>query len=391
MKAQEKLQLTDETVRQQANEALQKHFGLMANGYACTTEMVVDVLLMAAASGQSIESVCKNLKETVDGETIRSYLNQQINSRGIEVMERNANRALVASIPKRLSRQKVAVAIDLHDEPFYGNSAELVKWACRGEAHKGTTRFYRIATAYVIFRGARVTLAMLFVLPTDSLSEVVASLVRRLSILGLKVKCLCLDKGFCAIQTLRNLQSLALPTLVACPIRGKKGGTRRLCHGRSSYLTQHTFKNQQTGSYTASLAIVRTFTTHKRSKRQQRRATWLVFVVLNSSLSAAKVLALYRKRFGIESSYRCLRQARIYTTSRNPALRFFLLALAVLLVNLWMILRWLSCQRALKPGPHSLDVDRFQFNRFRSFLIHAIERIYGFISFISIDLQPILS
>src|SRR3712207_8206968 len=35
----------------------------------------------------------------------------------------------------------------------------------RGEARAGTTRFYRIATAYVMLAGVRVTLAVQFVLP----------------------------------------------------------------------------------------------------------------------------------------------------------------------------------------------------------------------------------
>ena len=45
-------------------------------------------------------------------------------------------------------------------------------------------------------------------------------------------------------------------------------------------------------------------------------------------------------RFGIESSYRILRRVRVKTTSRNPALRFFLFGFALLLVNIWAFLRW---------------------------------------------------
>ena len=44
----------------------------------------------------------------------------------------------------------------------------------------------------------------------------------------------------------------------------------------------------------------------------------------------------YRQRFGIEASFRQMRQARIYTCTRNPHLRLVFVAVALLLRNLWV-------------------------------------------------------
>ena len=44
----------------------------------------------------------------------------------------------------------------------------------------------------------------------------------------------------------------------------------------------------------------------------------------------------YRQRFGIESSYRQMRQARIYTCTRDPHLRLLFVAVALMLRNLWV-------------------------------------------------------
>ena len=44
----------------------------------------------------------------------------------------------------------------------------------------------------------------------------------------------------------------------------------------------------------------------------------------------------YRKRFGIEASYRQRRQGRIYTCTRNPYLRLFFIAVAFILRNVWV-------------------------------------------------------
>lgn len=382
------LTLTAEVTRQLAVERLKSHLPLAVNGYDCTTEQVFDVLIRAAVTRQTIETVCQELPEMVEGETIRIYLNQQVQVDDLQRLEQQVNQALTSGLPLRLWKPQVEIAVDLHDEPFYGHSPELLAYTCRGAASKGTTRFFRLATAYVIFKDMRLTLAVLFVRPEDTLPEIVAALARRLRRLGLKVRRLYLDKGFCAIPILRYLTEQGWSAIVACPIRGKQGGTRALCQGRSSFLSQHIFKSQAYGAYTVPVAVVRTFTSHKRRKQGRRRLQWLVFVVLNCSLPPGRVRKLYRRRFGIETSYRCLRQVRAWTTSRNAALRFLLLSLGLILVNLWVELRWRFCQIKHR-GRRPLDTKRFRLQRMVGFLNRAIERLYDVVSFIVADVPPL--
>ena len=383
-----RLKLTDEDTRHEAIGRLTMYFPLQASGYECSTETVFDVLVKAAVTRQTIETVCNDLDDMVDGETIRGYLNEQIKVDDLQSLEQQVNQALVADLPPRIWKPKLEIAIDLHDEPFYGHSPELLALSCRGKAHKGTTRFFRVATAYLIFKDMRLTLGLLFVRPEDELPEIVAALLRRLRILGLKVKRLYLDKGFCSIPVLRYIEQSGWPAILACPIRGKKGGTRGLCQGNKSYPTQHTFKSSENGSFTAPVAIVRTFTSHKRSKRKKQRATWLVFVVLNCHFDPKTVRKRYRKRFGIETSYRCMRQARPWTTSRNGALRFLLMSLGFILTNLWVEFLWCFCQLKQR-GRRQIDTKRFELQRMLGFLNRAIEKIYGVVSFIVAHVEPL--
>lgn len=382
------LKLTDEATRQEAIERLTTYIPLQVSGYECTAETVFDVLVKAAVSRQTIEAVCNELADMVEGETIRRYLNEQVRVDDLHSLEQQVNQALSTGLPRRLWKTKLEIALDLHDEPFYGHSPELLALTCGGKAHKGTTRFFRVATAYLIFKDMRLTLGLLFVRPEDELSEIVAALLRRLHILGLSVKRLYLDKGFCSIPILRYLEKSGWPAVLACPIRGKKGGTRGLCQGHQSYRTQHTFKSNENGSFTAPLAIVRSFTTHQRSKRKKRRAIWLVYVVLNAEFNPKTVRKLYRKRFGIETSYRCMRQVRAWTTSRNGALRFLLMSLGFILVNLWIALRWRFCQ-IKQRGRRQIDTKRLELQRLLGFLNRAIQKIYGVISFIQADVEPL--
>ena len=383
------LKLTDEITRQTALDRLSTYLPLQATGYECSTETLVDVLIQAATKQQTIETVCHNLKEIVAGETVRRYLNEQIRVDDLVALEGDVNQALVTGLPRRLFKTKLHIAFDFHDEPFYGHSPELVAHTCRGQAHKGTTRFFRLATAYVIFKDMRFTLAMLFVRPEDETPEIVAALLRRLAILGLKIARLYLDKGFCSIPVIRYIDEREIPAIIACPKRGKKGGTTALCQGRASYQTQHTFKSQAHGSYTVPVTLARTYTTHTRSKRKGRRARWLVFVVLHCTVAPNNVRKCYRKRFGIETSYRCMRQVRAWTTSRNAALRFLLMGLGFILVNLWVELRYRFCQVKRPRGPRQIDIKRFELQRMISFLNHAIEQIYGLVLSIEADVVPL--
>ena len=68
-----KLKLTDKDTHDAAMERLASCLPLKVSGYECTTEVVLDVLIKAAATQQTIECVCSDLDGVVTGETIRSH------------------------------------------------------------------------------------------------------------------------------------------------------------------------------------------------------------------------------------------------------------------------------------------------------------------------------
>jgi hypothetical protein len=191
------------------------------------------------------------------------------------------------------------VAIDSHDRPYYGKGAQAEELWVRGQAKEDTTRFYRVATAYVVLNGLRLTLALCFVLPADDTVSVVATLRTRVQRLGSPIACLLLDQGFASIGVSAYLNCQQQPALIACPLRGTTGGTRALGQGRRSYCTTHTFSGAHGAEFTAAVAVCRVFTTARRTQRLQRRAAWLVFLI-HLALSPRAARQLYRGRFGIE-------------------------------------------------------------------------------------------
>ena len=368
--------LTDQDVLLHARTRLQAHLPLHADGYVCTTTDLLQVLLGVAVNQGTIEALCADLLGTPDPHPIRRYLNAQLRVDDLPALLDHVNAALAEELPEWLWSSAHDVAIDFHDRPYYGTLAQDTGLWVRGEAKAGTTRFYRIATAYVTLASMRVTLALHFVRPEDTPLSVLKQVLERLEGLGLRPKRLFLDKGFAGTAVLRLLLRRGQPALIACPIRGKTGGTRALCRGTGSYRTRYSFTDATGEAVEAKLAVCRVVTTATRTGRMERHAGWLIFILVELDLPAHQVRRLYRKRFGIESSYRCAGQVRGWTTSRNVAYRFVLLALSFILLNIWLHLRWRFVQ-VPRRGRRWLDTKRFALSRLIAFVRRALEHHYG--------------
>jgi putative transposase len=373
-------ELKAEDVRAYTIRTLKKHLRIEAQGYLCTTDMILDILMKASAECSSLEATCADLEQVADSNTVREYVNKALPIKQLLEQEEQANQALADCIPESMARKGIEIAIDFHDEPFYGKQENMRAVTCGGQAKKGTSHFVRIATAYVIWRQVRLTLAVHYVLPDEEVLEVLKILLKRLKSLGFEAKVLYLDKGFAATPIVNYLTAEHQPAIIANPIRGKEGGTRALCRGRSSYTTSYTFTN----GTQATLAMKASLVPDKTGKRRRK---WLAFIVILLDWSADKVYEEYRRRFGVECSYRLLRRVRATTTSRNPALRFFLLSIGLILTNVWVFLRW-EFARWITVGPRRVDEARFRLHRFSRLLIRSIEQLYGTVTAIPTHKSP---
>lgn len=364
-----------------ARSRLEQFLPLKADGYACTTTQLLDVLLAVSANKETIEQVCADLQIKVGAETIRGYFNSQLKVENLFDLQESVNLALMASLNPDLKRQKLEVAIDFHDQSYYGKLEQSEGLWVGAEAKNGTTKVYRVASLYVIKNGHRLTLSIKFVLPGETAKEVVEYLLRQLKSLEIEARVLYLDRGFGSIEIARYLKEIRQTAIIACPIRGKTGGLKALCVGRKSYRTKHVFKSAKHGAEELEMALFKTFTNCAKKGVKVRKAKWLAYMLVNveENLSAKKVKQNYRKRFGIEASYRCAKKVRGWTTSSNAAYRFMLLGMSFLLTNIWQQLQehW---TRKAQVGRASWEWQKFRLKRFVNFLRKAIEKLYGTVS-----------
>jgi hypothetical protein len=379
------LRLSSDDVHHNISEQLLPLLSNAIAGYSCDRQTVSDMVVKASVTGAAIEGTCNVFADAPTGMTVRSYLNGELAVTELQEIECKMQTLLKADLPKRLWKSTLDLAMDFHDEPFYGKDPTLCAYACRGEAYKGTTWFYRVATVYVVHHQTPCTLGVVFILPEYSVQDVLEALLHQIQSLELRIRGLYLDKGFCVQPVIAFLKGKPYEVIIACPIRGRKGGTHALCKGQKSYFTEYTFYAGKPKAYSAPLAVVRTY----EQRHGKRRAVWLLYVILNNSTRNPQIIrARYHSRFGIESSYRCMRQTHAMTTSRNPALRFFLLALAFLILNLWCLLRWRFCQIP-RQGGRSIDQKAYELQRHRQFMAQSIDEIYHPLSCILAQVAPL--
>lgn len=378
----EPVSLTDQGTLNSTIAILEKTFNLAADGYLCKTRDLYQILLKAAANRSTIEATCNDSPAAPDSNTVRGYLKTQLLPAAIRDLEQDCNRALYQRWPHWLWTQPLEIALDLHDECYYGayDTADPDCWVHKAEKRAGTRHFYRCATVAIVRKQIRLTLGVVFVHPDEDLAGIVKKLLNLVRTRGLRLGCVYADKGFCSIAVLDYLQThTRLAAIIAVPRKGEKTGVKSLCRGRASFFTTYTFRSGS-AAHTAELAFVRTYTKHK---DQKRRATWLVYALLRVHDTFKHIRQRYRGRFGIDTGYRLMEQVRARTCSQNPALRFLLMGLALLLVNVWVCLRcalgWQPDQRGLRTA-----LDRFTLEQMAQFLVHAVESVYGVVKEVKI-------
>jgi len=72
------VRLTDRDVRDLALARLREYLPLSVAGYECTTDMIWDVLLRAAATRSTVEGTSRDLTGVADSNTSLGYVNQQL-------------------------------------------------------------------------------------------------------------------------------------------------------------------------------------------------------------------------------------------------------------------------------------------------------------------------
>ena len=344
-------------------------------GTKCDGRKLLQVLLVAAARVASIYATCRDLVDGPTDQTIRNAMAATLPE--LPELERRLNRALATDLPKALFRKARMIAIDLTLIPYHGQPARDAKEIYRSAPKSGTTHFHAYATAVVIDQGHRYTLALTRVEYGESMKEVVKRLVRIVRSRGVKIKFLLLDKGFFCVEVIRYLKRAGYGFVIPAFARGRKPkppkrltGLRAMKKWKNGYY-EHTLTGTVDGQSRSVQVTICVASKGYRCKKTDRRKTKkMLHAIWKVRLTPKEIREIYRKRFGIETSYRQMNEARIRTCTRDPAQRLLFIGVALVLRNVWV---WLHFQFAKNKWSSQLKLFP-RLLRFRE-MLHWIEQV----------------
>src|SRR5262249_19054715 len=147
---------------------------LQDHGRKCTAGVLWTILFWAASRMSSLAAACSNLLKAPSDTAVHEALLATLPD--IQELQRRVHRALQGDLPKALRRRRQPLAIDLHLVPYHGQPLHDIRELYRSQAKSGTCSFYAYATAYVIRKGLRFTVALTWV----KRGEVLADVLKRL-------------------------------------------------------------------------------------------------------------------------------------------------------------------------------------------------------------------
>src|SRR5512142_1236797 len=331
--------LTPTHVYQHAAAFLRTHLKLRDHGPKCRAGLLLTLLFYAAARITSRSDACKRLRDAPSDEAVRLALLATLPD--FATVQRQLTRALAGRVPKALRTRRQHLALDLVLIPYHGLPQPDPEEIFRSKPKSGTSHFHAYATAYVIHKHHRYTVALTAVRNGEPMEDVLRRLLPQAARVGVRPRLLLLDRGFFSVGVIRYLQAARYPFLMPVICRGRRLDDPRGPSGTNVFLA---WKQSGWGEYTLRDARKRTARVSICVKCRFSRGQWQrhgtqklmdAFWGLKP-LSFDWVHQVDRLRFAIETTYRQMHQARIRTSTCDPVRRLLYEGVALVLRNVWV-------------------------------------------------------
>ena len=261
--------------------------------------------------------------------------------------------------------QAYKFAIDKTQDPYYGKHDNTPdSHIVGGKSKDSTNYFFTYLTMSIIDQGRHLTL---FSIPWQKGMkdiDAIQQCVKLIKDLGLKIRCLCLDREFYVGEIFHYLQNERIPHIVPVPKKGAK--IKQNLSGKASKTFKYTLNEKSKKPVELVITDCIVYLKGKKGKRGMKHHAFVVFGV---SASPRYIREVYRHRFAIESTYRIRNIPRPKTTSKMPNIRYFYSLIASLIQNYWVSIKW-NHFSSIQRGPKVVKDDLFP-------LAHLLELIYA--------------
>jgi hypothetical protein len=324
--------ISPSAIHQQARQTLQGTLPWQPYKQSVSVPALLDLLLLMAATEASLfDTVTRffGFSHETASRAIRANLpSEQHLLQGLVDGLHN-----VLALSRQDRRRCWQLAIDTHNVCYYGQHTRDV---IGGPKKQGTQWFFGYATAVLLHKHRRYTVALCRLTPGQKPHETVRLLLDQIAAKGLKIRSVALDSAFDSGDTLLLLQERKLAYVVPLRRKGQGNNARNRCfEGRhkqirwTEWTTESTRRRVRTRVFLwkgSRKTMAFAFQGHSGERAR------------NVYEHAEQQRRLYKRRFGIETSYRQKNQAQAKTTSKNPLYRLLLEGIAYLLRQVWVVL-----------------------------------------------------
>jgi putative transposase len=236
-------------------------------------------------------------------------------------------------------RSKVDIAIDTTDQLYYGDRNDPMVVGTKPQ--QGTSKAYRFATLTIVDEDCRLTIKAVSVDGLIPKKEIVRELVSYAKA-RININNVYLDRGFLSIDVISMLNKMNIHYIMPATLNPR---IKKL-------LRQHEapkiFNNYRIGT-TEKNTLTNVVITYDKDGKKIAFITNLDV----SRLTAHRIPQLYKKRWGIETSYRVINRFRPKTTSKNYIIRLFYFFFSVCLYDLWELTNiiWSKSEQIVKKVP----------------------------------------
>jgi hypothetical protein len=300
---------------------------------------ILNIVLWASVNHTSAESSVFELKEIKKKKNIPSadivfhHIERQTYSEIQRQFEHVINFSYQMAARKRLFGKSAAVAIDIHDIPYYGKVNNPLIMGCK---HKnGTSYCYKYATIDIVEKNQRFTLKAI---PLTQLSNDNATIVNKLLEHAMKyvhVKYVLLDRGFFSIEVLRVLGRLKLKYIMPAVKNYRIKQVVKDNSNKLSYFLKYTMGTKE--KVTFNLMV-------KYDEKEREYYTFATNFEIKYKDDIENIAETYRKRWGIETGYRVKHDFLAITTTESYTVRMLYFMVSVILYNFWLLCNLVYCR-----------------------------------------------
>ena len=234
-------------------------------------------------------------------------------------------------------RKPVITSTDEHDVPAKFKDLDE-EFMAKGRPKGGTSKRIRYTTVRAAIEHLGFTVA---IHPTGrkySKEDTVRYLLEKIRSAGIRSKLHLLDRGFykaAVIDTLIDMdQKFLMP---AVKNKAIKKLIKEYSVGKRGPVSRYTIQGKNHKA-TITIAIVKRKDAVETDPIEDQYLAFATNASMQDAMAnLANLPTEYKKRWGIETGYRCAKQVRPKTCSRNPSYRLFLFYFTMILYNVWTI------------------------------------------------------